>query len=313
MNQPETSKNQPETASYARALSASKRARWDLERDVFAGRSLGAEQKFLPDGLSLVHELPFLTDSEVRLFSQVQGRTYANLFGLVERFIVAKLLEVSRRHALGDQVALEALLRFSDEELKHEEMFRRVETMAERCMPPGYVCVADPNRVAGVVLGKSTWAVLALTCHIEFFTLAHYKESIAIDAQLSSLFRDVFRHHWMEESQHVLLDELEWKAEDARLTRAQRDAAVTDFLELVLAVDGILQGQAAADAEYFVRSVDRSFSDLERASIVSTLLKAYRFQYIFSGVQSTRFPEILGGLLTDEQNARVQQALAGLA
>jgi hypothetical protein len=305
--------NPHDTASYARALTASKRARWDLEHDVLAGRSLDPEQKFLPDGLSLVHELPFLIDSEVRLFSQVQGRTYANIFGLVERFISAKVLEVSQRHALGDQVALEALIRFSDEELKHQEMFRRVDAMAERCMPSGYRCVADANMVAEVVLGKSTWAVLALTCHIELFTLVHYKESIASDERLSPLFKDVFRYHWMEESQHALLDELEWRVEDLRLTRAERDAAVTDFIDLVRAVDGILQGQSAADAEYFVRSADRRFSDLERSKIASTILKAYRFQYIFSGLQSTRFPEILGGLLAEEQSARVQSALAPLA
>ncbi len=51
------------------------------------------------------------------------------MFGLVERFIAAKVLEVGRDHALGDQVALEALVRFTDEELKHQELFRRLEAM----------------------------------------------------------------------------------------------------------------------------------------------------------------------------------------
>jgi hypothetical protein len=53
-------------------------------------------------------QLPFLTADEKRLFSQMQGRTYANTFALVERFIGAKVLEISRGHWLGDQVALEA-------------------------------------------------------------------------------------------------------------------------------------------------------------------------------------------------------------
>ena len=38
----------------------------------------------------------------------MQGRTYAYIFGLAERFIGAKVLEISREHWLGDQVALEA-------------------------------------------------------------------------------------------------------------------------------------------------------------------------------------------------------------
>ncbi len=39
---------------------------------------------------------------------------------------------------LGDQVALEGLVRFSDEELKHQELFRRIETaIAAQGMPGG--------------------------------------------------------------------------------------------------------------------------------------------------------------------------------
>lgn len=70
--------------------------------------------------------------------SQIQGRTYANMFGLVERFINAKVLEISRDHWLGDQTALEALVRFSDEGLKHQELFRRIERMIGRDRAPGY-------------------------------------------------------------------------------------------------------------------------------------------------------------------------------
>ena len=71
----------------------------------------------------------FLGPGDRRLLSQIQGRTYANVFGLVERFINAKVLELSRDHWLGDQTALEALVGFSQEELKHQEMFRRIERM----------------------------------------------------------------------------------------------------------------------------------------------------------------------------------------
>src|SRR4029079_5908863 len=153
-------------------------------------RKLDAAQKFLPDGLSLVDELPFLSAGEKRFMSQVQGRTYANLFGLCERFTNAKVLELSREHWFGDQTALEALVRFSDEELKHQELFRRIEEMIAPEMPAGYTFLPQPNDVASAVLGKCTWAVLALTCHIEIFTLAHYRESIEPDGELSELWKD---------------------------------------------------------------------------------------------------------------------------
>ena len=127
---------QPETSTpYIRAIAASKRARWELERDVLRGRTLESEHKYLPDGLSLANTLDFLSPAEQRFMSQVQGRSYANIFGLVERFIAAKVLELSQHHVLGDQGALEALVRFSDEELKHQELFRRMEQLAAQGMP----------------------------------------------------------------------------------------------------------------------------------------------------------------------------------
>src|SRR5688500_10010148 len=113
-------------ARYARCIKASKRVRWDIDADVFRGRSFDFNRKFLPDGLTKVGELPFLTTTERRVMSHVQGRTYAYVFGLVERYIGAKILELAMEQRFGDQVVLEGLVRFSDEELKHQELFRRI-------------------------------------------------------------------------------------------------------------------------------------------------------------------------------------------
>src|SRR5215218_8094748 len=148
---------------YERCVETSKRLRWDIEKDVIRGRRFDTTHKFLPDGLSLADAFTTLSASEKRFVSQIQGRTYANIFGLVERFINAKVLELSREHWLGDQVALEGLVRFSDEELKHQALFRRIEHLAGAQMPAGYTFLPQPNDVATAVLSKSTWAVLALT------------------------------------------------------------------------------------------------------------------------------------------------------
>jgi hypothetical protein len=301
-----------ESKRYARTVEASKRIRFDIDRDVIKGRAFDFTKKFLPDGLSKVDRLDFLSGNEQRLVSQIQGRTYANIFGLVERFIAAKVLEVSRDHWLGDQNALEALVRFGDEEIKHQELFRRVERMVAAGMPAGYTFAPEPNAVASAVLSKSTWAVLALTCHIELFVLAHYRESIGPQADVSELWKDVFLHHWREESQHAIIDELEWRRVHATLSAAEIDKGVTELIELVGAVDGILQAQAAADTHYFVEVCGRPLSAAEVEKVRGGFLDAYRWQYIVSGVKGPRFTEVLGSLITPEQGARIAKALEPL-
>jgi hypothetical protein len=298
------------SARYAKCVEVSKRIRWDIDKDVFRGRQFDFSKKFLPDGLSLVDRLECLDEPQKRLLSQIQGRTYAYIFGLVERFINAKVLELSREHWLGDQTALEALVRFSDEELKHQEMFRRIEKAIGAGMPEGYVAVPQPNDVAAAVLSKATWAVLALTLDIELFTQLHYRSSIDPDPNLSELWKDVFLYHWREESQHAIIDELEWIREDAKLTEVERDAAVDDLIGLVGAVDGICQAQSAADAAYFFEICGRALSDDEKEQVRDGVLRAYRWQYIVSGVQEPRFGATLQSLVTQEQMQRILTALA---
>jgi len=291
---------------------ASKRISWKIEEDVIRDRVFSNKEKFLPDKLSLVNELEFLESEDQVFLSQIQGRTYANIFGLAERFVNAKVLEVCQNHLLGDQVALEALVRFSDEELKHQELFRRIERMTGEVMPEGYSFNADPNEVAKVVLDKSTWAVLALTCHIELFTQQHYKQSIAACAGLSPLYKDVFLFHWKEESQHAILDEIEWREEDIKLSDSDREQAVDELIVLVGAIDEILQAQSVADADYFISCSKATFTDSEKNRIRENLLKAYRWQYISSGVQHTKFAQILSELTSEQQMTKVVEALAPL-
>lgn len=295
---------------YARSVELSQRNEWQIDRDLLRGREFDFSRKFLPDGLSLVDRMDFLSTDEMRVLSQVQGRTYAYVFGLVERFISAKMVTQAQGHSLEDQQAMEALVRFSAEELKHQELFRRIESMLAAHMPQGYMQAAHPNDVARAVLSASTWSVLALTSHIELFVQAHYAESIDPQTDICPVFRDVFRYHWMDECRHVVLDELEWRAENDRLSAAERERAVDDLIGLVGAVDGILQAQAGADVDYFVAGIGRGFTEAEMGRLRHGMLAAYRWQYIISGVRHPHFSRLLTAMTTPAQMQRIQAALA---
>jgi hypothetical protein len=308
----ETIPQQLNIDQYAKCIEVSKRVRWHIDDDVLRGRSFNFSQKFLPDGISKTDQFNFLTDDDKRLVSQIQGRTYANMFGFVERFITAKVLDCTRDHWLGNQIALEALVRFTDEELKHQVLFRRIEPMIAAGMPPGYVFLPDPDAVAEAVLKNSTWAVMALILEIELFTQEHYKQSIAPDDNLSELFKDIFLFHWKEETTHAMLDELEWERENAKISDDERDRAVDELIALVVDIDGILQSQSEADVDYFLKISGRSFTEDEIRQLKIGFLNAYRWQYIFSGVEHPRYQKMLTAVTNETQRQRLIEALATL-
>ncbi len=85
------------------------------------------------------------------------------------------------------------------------------------------------------------------------------------------------------------------------------------FLPAVLAVTFsavLVTMQAGSDADYFLHVAGRPFAAAEQAAIRETFRRAYRGQYIASGVQDKRFNEILGAMITKAQAQRIGEALA---
>ena len=298
---------------YARCIESSKRVRWDIEKDVIRGRHFDAAHKFLPDGLALADAFTTLSVDEKRFVSQIQGRTYANVFGLVERFINAKVLELSEDHWFGDQVALEALVRFSDEELKHQALFRRVDAMVGDVLPEGYSFDVDHNAVARVVLGKSTWAVLALTLDIELLTQLHYRQSIDPD------------HRTLRAVQGRVLVSLEGgkparhpgrtrvgaprRGANAGETRSRRSTSSSSWSRRWTASCSLRPKPMRVISP---RPAAARSSEAEARAIEAAFLKAYRWQYIHSGAQHPQFGKVLSSLITENQGQRIQSALATL-
>jgi hypothetical protein len=304
----QTTRERNETSRYGYFINASRSACWEINPDVVLDRSFNFRQKFLPDGLSKVNELAFLTEAEGRALSRVQGRTYAFFFSLVERYIGATILDRSRGRYLPNEAARAAVAHFGDQDIKQQDHFRRAEALIASGMPGGYSTVVNPDEAARGVLAKSPWTALALACHIDLLVQVHYAHNIDHDVSLSPLFKNILRWH-RQDACHLIPGEREWRRIDARLTPGERDVAVSELIELVEAVDRILRAQAALDSAYFLRLCDRNFTDEDQRAIRALLSKAYRWQYIVSGVQHPHFRQLLTELTTTAQMQRIQRAL----
>lgn len=66
-------------------------------------------------------------------------------------------------------------------------------------------------------------------------------------------------------------------------------------------------------AKYFVQNTHRTFQPQEVKEIMKHILKAYRWQYIFSGVEHHRFQELFESLTSKAQRQRVKEALQALS
>jgi hypothetical protein len=297
--------------SYSDCLNNSLKSAWSVE-DCFQGRNLDFTKRFLPDRIAGVNDISCLSEDEKLKLNQIRGNSYCHIFAFVEEYIIPMVLDHAREHVYGDEIRLRYLLRFAEEETKHQDMLKRAMDQCEVGL--GVSCGVIPGRedVAEVVLGKSRLAALLLTSLIEWFTQRHYLEHVRDDEELDELFRDILKFHWIDEAQHakadsLLMDEI---AED--LSEEQREEAVDELLELGMAIDGLLAQQIDMDIEALEGVTGRTFSEDEKEEISSNQRRAYRWTFLVSGLEHPNFMKIVNEL-TEAGGEKIAGAAKALA
>ncbi len=193
--------------SYEDILNTSVKAAWTVD-DCFQGRDFDFSRRFLPERIAGVDDISCLDHDEKRMLNQIRGNSYCHLFAFLEEYIVPLVIDRARADVYGDETRLWSLLRFAEEETKHQQMLRRAnEQFAARF---GVACglVAGREAVAQAVLATSPLTALLLTSMAEWLTQLHYVEHVRDRGELDELFRDILRFHWIDESRHARLDSL---------------------------------------------------------------------------------------------------------
>ena len=178
-------------------------------------------------------------------------------------------------------------------------LFRQLRALVDATIGFPATLLADEKAVARVVMSKNIGAVLLLTSVIEWFTQLHYLSGFKDDESLDPFTKRIFRAHWQEESQHAQIDYLETVRKSAAMTPEVKDQAIDDLIDLVAAVDGLLQQQTEHDVDNLERYLDRSFTDAEREEVVRSVLKAKRYTFIASGVTHPNFQDVFTEVTTE--------------
>ncbi len=276
--------------TYEATLADAIKVNWQVADLIGGDKRLDFSKPFLPESLAGVRGLSTLSTREKLLLNQIRGNSYLYLFGFVEEFILPFVLDETRQVTPGGEPSeVRAMVTFAEEEAKHIHLFHRFaeEFKAGFHTPCGVIGPAAD--VAKVVLSHSRLGVALLTLHLEWMTQAHYIDSVKDDQDLDSLFKDLLRHHWMEEAQHAKLDTL---LVDKLATEGGAPAiakAFEDFAALGGAVDGLLQQQVQLDLASLEAAAGRKLSDAEKTEITAAQTRAYRHTFLASGLNHKNF------------------------
>ena len=283
--------------SYPEILQNSLKVAW-TERQVLDGRDFDYSRRFLPNRLSGVDDIRCLNEQEKLKLNQIMGNAYCHIFAFVEEYIIPQALEAAERDIYGDETRLRTLLRFAEDESKHQALFRRSTALFQEGF--GVECGLIPAReeVAKVVLSKSRLCSYLLTSMIEWYTQSHYVEHMRDRAELDPLFVDLIRHHWMDEAQHAKIDSLLIDEIVREISEEDRGSAVDELLELGGAIDGLLSQQADLDLESLEKAIGRKLSNEERAEIKRNTQRAYRWTFLVSGLEHPNLVKIVSELTT---------------
>jgi hypothetical protein len=240
------------------------------------------------------------------------GNAYCHIFAYVEEYIIPQALEAAQRDVYGDETRLRTLLRFAEDESKHQELFRRSSALFAKGF--GVACGLIPAReeVARVVLSKSRLCSYLLTSMIEWYTQSHFVEHVQNRKELDGLFVDLIRYHWMDEAQHAKIDSLLIDEITREIGEEDREKAVDELLELGGAVDGLLSQQADLDLASLERAIGRALSEADKTEIKRSTHRAYRWTFLVSGLEHPKFVQIVSEL-TRRGPAKLQAVARALS
>lgn len=281
------------TYDYASCIRNSEKVAWKIDAVMPPEAKIDFSRPFLSEALFAIGDLPCLGPAQRLMLNQISGNSYLNFFAFVEEYIVAMALKQAQAELFGDHLAVRALVRFAEEEAKHQQLFWRYCAAFERDF--GHKChrLGTAADVAHVILGKSALGVTLMTLHFELMTQAHYTESVRGHQNLDPLFCDLLRHHWMEEAQHARLDALEIDKLLEGTSPEQIGACFGDYIDVLDIFDGLLLTQSKFDLQTLSGALGKTFSETDAHAIVASQHAAYRNTFLVSGMTNRSFEEIV--------------------
>lgn len=280
-----------------KCIENSERVSWKISEILPDSFQISFDKKFLPASVTKEDELTFLDILDKRNLNFIWGASYFNLFAFVEEYITIFSLSIANDSSFRDTNQLRAFVRFSEEEIKHQQLFRKfIGKFLEKFGSPCEF-IGNERDVASVILSHSKLSVLILTYHLELVTQQHYLECVRADDEIDEKFQDILKKHWLEEVQHAKLDLVKIKELADDLEPKEIESSFEEYFYILEALGDILLEQVKMNFRSLVNSskAKEKFSNKKaEQSFTSIQHQAFFDFFVLKGMRNNTFIEDMG-------------------
>lgn len=295
---------------YNQCIENSEKVCWKVSDLLPNDYKISYEKRFLPRSLTFENELELLTEAEARSLNQILGASYFNIFAFVEEYITLFTLNLATDYSFSENHKLRAYVRFSEEEIKHQILFRKYLQKFNQSFKVKCEFIGGAKEVASSILSNSKLCVLMLTYHLELITQQHYADSVKEDEHLDEKFKEILRCHWLEESQHARLDLYKLKEEASQQSEEDIVESTGEYLNIIDGLQTLFRMQCEMNYRSLVLcSPDNKklqSVDFEKKFIESQL-KAYIKIFVTQGLENRNFQKELKAISPQSLDLIVQK------
>ena len=266
--------------AYPAIVATSEKVAWTVD-DIFRDRRFDTSKAIVPDSWVRTGHLPFLDERERRTLSHIRAFSYVHMFGNYEEFIPVHLASIAQQDWHADRANLRALLRFGEEEMKHQQLFRRAETVLEESCGYAFARYFDPGKqrvteFCRAVLAFPPLPRFLLLVAFEWGSQRHYVESVRDQSGQRSdpLYVDILKYHWTEENQHTKTDVLEIEKLARTMSPDELSRAFDDVQGLGALVGETFVGQVEAELRTFQSATGRALNGPETTALREALSRS---------------------------------------
>lgn len=281
---------------------ASEKVSWKINDILPKNYELSFSKPFFSPSMTGENKLDFLNEEQKTTLNQIWAASYLNIFAFVEEYITIFAMSLARESTFEQVEKLRAYIRFSEEEVKHQMLFRRFIDKFNRNFNKPCQFLSDAKYVASAILSNTRICVLLLTYHLEIITQSHFlsnfKES---QTDLDPKFTEILKAHWQEESQHAQIDLIKLSQEVQQNSEQEFFGAIEEYFTVLESFSKLLYSQAQMNLEAMQKIYPHD-ENLNLASLQNKFLsvqhQSYMKCFIIEGMNTPLFIDEIKKLST---------------